>query len=190
MSTIQIINRETISHNKYTLQAIKFQQPDKEGQLQDKENEVYIRPDAATVLLVDKKSEIFLLTRQFRLPTFLNGNDTGYLTETCAGLIADNETPETTIHREVEEETGYKLKNLEKVAAVYSAPGGLTEYVHLFIGEIDLQADHTDGGGLPEEGENIGLIRLTFNQARDELKRSVIKDAKTLILLQHFFLKL
>ena len=188
MATVQIIDRDTLSEKKYPLQFIRFQKPDREGTLHEQENEVYFRPDAATVLLVDEKAKTFLLTRQFRLPTFLNGSDNGYLTESCAGLIDEGETPEAAIRREVSEETGYSVTDLQKVAAVYTSAGGITEYIHLFTGSIDLAGSHETGGGLPEEGEDIELVYLSFDEARQQLSNGAIRDAKTLILLQHYFL--
>lgn len=188
MATIQIVERKTLSDNKYPLQAIRYQQPDSEGKMQEQEKEVYFRPDAATVLLIDEKAKAFLLTRQFRLPVFLNGGDTGYLTETCAGLIDDGETPEETIRREVLEETGYEVSNLQKVGAVYTSAGGNTEYVHLFTGQVELSGPHEDGGGLPGEGEQIELVRLSFADAKEQVHSGAVRDSKTLMLLQHFFL--
>jgi GDP-mannose pyrophosphatase NudK len=85
MSTIQILNRETLSDKKYRLQNIKFEKPDLQGKMHDQENEVYFKPDAVTVLLADEKLKTFLLTKQFRLPTFLNGSDSGYLVEPVPG---------------------------------------------------------------------------------------------------------
>lgn len=188
MSTIQILDRQTLSEKKYPLQYIKFQKPDSEGQLQDQESEVYFRPDAATVLLVDEKAKTFLLNRQFRLPAFLNGSDSGYLTETCAGLIDEGETPESTVRREALEETGYEIHDLQKAGAVYSSSGGMTEYVHLFLAIIDLNSKQQPGGGLAKEHEAIKPVRLSFDEARQQLANGAIRDAKTLMLLQHYFL--
>lgn len=188
MSTIQILRRETLSKKKYPLQYIRFQKPDSEGQLKDIENEVYFRPDAAAVLLVDEKAKSFLLNRQFRLPAFLNGSDSGYLTETCAGLIDEGETPESTVRREALEETGYEVGVLQKVGAVYSSSGGMTEYVHLFIAAVDLNVRKGTGGGLAEEHEAIEPVPLSFDEARRQLGNGEIRDAKTLMLLQHYFL--
>ena len=189
MSTIQIIDKETISNKEYPLKFITFQKPDLDGNLHKQENEIYFRPDAVSVLLVDEKRKKFLLTRQFRLPTFLNGNDTGYLVETCAGLIDEDEMPEQGARREVEEETGYQVDDLTKIGGVYSSAGGLTEYLHLFIARLDLAGRHSEGGGLKEEGEDIQLIEMPIDEAREKLKLGEFRDAKTIILLQHYFLQ-
>lgn len=188
MATINILERKTIAGTEYPLQQIKFQKPDQNGEMHDQTNEVYFRPDAVTVLLADPKAKTFLLTRQFRLPTFLNGSEKVYLLETCAGLIDEGETPEQAAAREVAEETGYPLANLTKIGAVYTSAGGITEYVHLFTAKYDKSGPHEKGGGKAGEGEDIELIHLTFTEAKDKVRSGAVIDAKTLLLLQHYFL--
>ena len=153
-------------------------------------NEVYFRPDAVAVLLVDPAAKQFLLARQFRLPTFLNGSEKGYLVETCAGLIDEGETPEQAARREVEEETGYPINEFEKIGGVYTSAGGITEFVHLFVASYNSDGPHGKGGGKPGEGEDIELLEISFRDARQQLKQGAVRDAKTLLLLQHYFLNL
>lgn len=188
MASIQILNRTTISDKKYRLENILFEKPNLQGEMHHQENEVYFRPDAVAVLLVDEKKEMFLLARQFRLPTFLNGNDNGYLIETCAGLIDDGESPEQAAHREGKEETGYDIANLTKYGAVYSSAGGITEYVHLFSANYDSKGEHEEGGGAEGEGEDIELLEWTFDEAREKVMSGAIRDAKTVMLLQYYFM--
>lgn len=156
--------------------------------MHEQTNEVYFRPDAVAVLLVDAKAQTFLLARQFRLPAFLNGSEKGYLVETCAGLIDEAETPEQAARREVEEELGYPISGLEKIGGIYTSAGGITEFVHLFIADYHAKSDHTQGGGKASEGEDIELVTLSFSDARGQVKSGAIRDAKTLLLLQHYFL--
>ena len=189
MASIQILNKETLSDKQYLLQYISYEKPGADGVFHNQEREVYFRPDAVSVLLVDEIQKKILLTRQFRLPAFLNGSDSGSLVEACAGLIDENESPEQTARREVEEETGYKLKALEKIGGAYTSAGGITEFVHFFVGNYDTQAGHAKFGGLKEEGEDIELVEMRFDEALEKLKRGEFRDAKTIILLQHFFLK-
>ena len=146
------------------------------------------RPDAVGVLLVDERKEKILLTRQFRMPAFLNGSESGYLIETCAGLINETESPEQAMRREVMEETGREILTYEKIAGVYSSAGGITEFLHLYIAKFDSNIAHEKGGGLAAENEAVEILELGFNEAKEQLKRGEIKDAKTLILLQYYFL--
>jgi GDP-mannose pyrophosphatase NudK len=188
MATIQILEKQTIGGTKYPLKKIKFEKPDLEGKMHDAENEVYFRPDAVGVLLVDENKELVLLTRQFRLPAFLNGSENGYLVEACAGLIDEAETPEQAARREAMEETGYTIDALEKIAGVYPSAGGITEFLHLYVGNFDSSAAHEKGGGLAAENEAVEMLLISFSEAKEKLRRGEINDAKTLILLHHYFL--
>jgi len=188
MSTIQILKKETLSEVKYPLQYITFEKPDEFGDFHNLAKEVYFRPDAIAVLLVDEDQQKILLTKQFRLATFLNGNDSGYLVEACAGLIDEDETPEQTARREAAEETGYEIGDLEKIGGAFSSPGGTTEFMHLFIGAYQSKTDHQKFGGLKGEGESIELIELGFDEARQQMMAGAFRDLKTILLLQQFFL--
>lgn len=188
MAEIKIIREETLSDKKYPLKYYTFQRTNSKGELLEKKNEIYFRPDAVTVLLVDKVNRKFLLTRQFRMATYLNANPSGKLVEACAGIIDEGESPEQTAHREVEEETGYQIQNLSKVASVYTSAGGITEFQHLYTAEYDSKGQHAEGGGLEEEGEDIELVELDFDDAREQLRKAEFIDAKTIMLLQHYFL--
>jgi GDP-mannose pyrophosphatase NudK len=190
MSTIQILNKETLSDKKYPLKYITYEKPDEDGVFHNQANEVYFRPDAVTVLLVDDGRKKIMLTRQFRLPAFLNGSDSGYMVEACAGVIDEDEEPEQTAHREVEEELGYKIQALERIASAYSSVGGLTELVYYFTARYDENSKTGKGGGLKEEGESVEPVEMSFEKAREKLRQGEFRDAKTIILLQHFFLNL
>jgi len=189
MATIQILNKETLSNKKHLLEYITFEKPDSAGKFQNLEKEVYFRPDVVVVLLVDDSRKKIMLVKQFRLPTFLNGNDTGYLVEACAGIIDGDESPEQTVYREVEEETGYQIHNLEKIAGAYSSPNATTEYMHLFIAKYNENCKISKGGGLANEGESIEVIELDFEEAREKLMEGAFRDIKTILLLQHFFMR-
>ncbi|QJD95560.1 NUDIX domain-containing protein [Mucilaginibacter robiniae] len=188
MAEIQITNCETLSDRKFPLKYYTFQKPDTKGAMHPQENEVYFRPDAVAVLLYNAELKTFLFTRQFRLPTYLNGNDEGYLVETCAGLIDEGETPDQAAIREVNEELGYKIADLNKVGAVYTSGGGITEYIHLFIAPYNDTMKQGEGGGAKGEGEDITILEIGFDEAYEKLKQGAVNDAKTVIVLQHYFL--
>lgn len=162
MAEIQILSKEILSDRTYKLENNQFQKPDADGKLRDDENEVYCRPDAVAVLLVDWQECKALLTKQFRLPAFLNGNETGYLVEACAGLIDETESAEETARREVLEETGYQIGELIRVGGAYSSAGGITEYLYLFMADYRSGEQSREGGGLENEHENIRLVELSF----------------------------
>jgi len=190
MSNIQILNKETLSDKKYPLKYVTFEKPDADGVFHTIEKEVYFRPDAVAVLLVDDERKKLLFGKQFRLPAFLNGSDSGYLVEVCAGLIDDGENPEDTAHREVGEEMGYAITDLERVATAYSSPGGITEMIYYFTAQYSLESKTGEGGGLKEEGEHIELLEMSFDEAREKLLQGWFREAKTIMLLQYFFMNL
>lgn len=134
--------------------------------------------------MYNKEQHTVVLTRQFRLPTFLNGNPTGLLIEACAGML-DKDKPEEAIIRETEEETGYKVTDVHKVLEAYMSPGAVTELLYLYVGQYSKEMKVSEGGGLEEEHEDIEVLELDFEQAIQMIKRGEIKDAKTLLLLQY-----
>src|SRR6187455_783951 len=107
---VQLLNTEILSDNWYTLKKITFNYLKKTGSWSEQSREAYDRGNGATILLYNRNSKSVILTRQFRLPTFINGNEDGMLIETCAGLL-DRDNPEECIRRETEEETGFTLRD-------------------------------------------------------------------------------
>src|SRR5690606_35790545 len=160
----------------------------KDGTTETQSREAYDRGNGAVILLYNKVSNTVILTRQFRLPTYINGNATGMLIEACAGLL-DNDNPEDCIKRETEEETGYKISRVEKVFEAYMSPGSVTEIIYFFIAEYSHEMKINDGGGLEEEGENIEVLELSFEESLKMIETGEIKDAKTIMLLQHLRIK-
>lgn len=185
---ITILKTDILSDNWYTLNKVTFTIRKKDGTTETQSREAYDRGNGAVILLYNKTSNTVILTRQFRLPTYINGNTSGMLIEACAGLL-DNDNPEDCIKRETEEETGYKISKVEKVFEAYMSPGSVTEILHFFIAEYSNDMKINDGGGLEEEGENIEVLEVDFNKALNMIDSGEIKDAKTIMLLQHLRIK-
>lgn len=185
---INILSTEILSDNWYTLNKVTYSVLKKDGSKEIQSREAYDRGNGAVILLYNKVSNTVILTRQFRLPTYINGNSTGMLIEACAGLL-DNDNPEDCIKRETEEETGYKVSRIEKVFEAYTSPGSVTEILYFFIAEYSSEMKINDGGGLEEEGENIEVLELSFEDSLKMIDTGDIKDAKTIMLLQHLRIK-
>lgn len=185
---IHIEKTEILSDNWYTLKKVTFNIQKKDGSTETQSREAYDRGNGAVILLYNKISNTVILTRQFRLPTYINGNSTGMLIEACAGLL-DNDNPEECIKRETEEETGYKISKVEKIFEAYMSPGSVTEILHFFVAEYSKEMKITNGGGLEDEGEDIEVLELAFNEALSMIDSGEIKDAKTIMLLQYIRLK-
>lgn len=185
---IALLNTEILSDNWYTLNKVTYSVLKKNGTTEIQSREAYDRGNGAVILLYNTTSNTVILTRQFRLPTYINGNPTGMLIEACAGLL-DNDNPEDCIKRETEEETGYKISKVEKVFEAYMSPGSVTEILYFFIAEYSHEMKVNDGGGLEEEGENIEVLELPFEESLKMIDTGEIKDAKTIMLLQRLRIK-
>lgn len=187
-SNVKILKTEILSDNWYILKKITYEYLKGDGKKQVQTREAYDRGNGATILLYNKEQKTIILTRQFRLPTFINGNETGMLIEACAGLL-DKDNAIDCIRRETEEETGYKVTNITKVLEAYMSPGSVTEMLSFFIAEYTNEMKITAGGGLEHEGENIEVLELFFDDALHMMETGDIKDGKTIILLQYLRLK-
>lgn len=184
MKHINITNTEVLSDNWYTLKKISYEITLKDGKKSIQEREAYDRGNGATILLYNKPDQTVVLTRQFRLPTFINGNETGYLIECCAGLL-DKDNPEDCIKKETEEETGFRINTVQKIFEAYMSPGSVTELLHFFVAEYSNEMKVHEGGGLMEEQEHIEVLELPFQKALDMIHTGEIKDGKTIMLLQY-----
>jgi GDP-mannose pyrophosphatase NudK len=182
--SITIQKTELLSNNWYVLNKVTFDYKMEDHDSETQVREVYDRGNGAVILLYNLTKKTVVLTRQFRLPTYLNGNTSGMVIEACAGLL-DAENPEECIIRETEEETGYRLSSVKKVFQSYMSPGSVTEILHFFIGEYQPNMKVSDGGGLAEEHENIEVLEYSFDQAYQMIATGEIVDAKTIMLLQY-----
>lgn len=181
---IKILKNEILSDNWYTLKKITFSHQLRNGSWQQQTREAYDRGNGATILLYNKIQRSVILTRQFRLPTFINGNPTGMLIEACAGLL-DKENAQDCIRRETEEETGYKINDVQKIFELYMSPGSVTEILYFFIAEYSNDMKIHDGGGAMHEQENIEVLEVPFEKALKMMYSGEIRDAKTIVLLQY-----
>ena len=181
---IKNLSKELLSDNWYTLEKVNYDFQLNNGKWQNQTREAYDRGNGATILLYNRLENTVILTRQFRLPTFLNGNESGFLIEACAGLL-DADNPEDCIKKESEEETGYRLDKVEKVFESYMSPGSVTELLYFFIAEYTPNMKVSKGGGVETEQENIEVIELPFTEAYAMITSGEIKDGKTIMLLQY-----
>ncbi|PJJ09058.1 nudix-type nucleoside diphosphatase (YffH/AdpP family) [Flavobacterium sp. 1] len=180
----KIQKTELLSDNWYILNKVTVDYQKKDNTWDTQEREVYDRGNGAAILLYNSTKGTVILTQQFRLPTYLNGNKSGLMIEVCAGLL-DKDDPEACIIRETEEETGYRLPAVKKVFETYMSPGAVTEILYCFIGEYDNSMKVSAGGGLEHEHEEIDVIEIPFDQAYLMIESGEIKDAKTVMLLQY-----
>ena len=173
-----------LSDNWYTLNKVDFEYLNNQNTWEHQSREAYDRGNGAVVLLYNPDQKTVILTRQFRMPTYLNKNSDGMMIEACAGLLDEND-PKTAIIKEIEEETGYRIKTVEKVFESYMSPGSVTEILHFFIATYSESQKVSEGGGAADETENIEVLEYSFQEALALIKTGEIKDGKTIMLLQY-----
>lgn len=184
--TIDIVEETTLSDSWSVLKRYRFRDSaaQQDGDLHTRE--VYDRGNGAGILLYDPERCEIVLTRQFRLPCYLNGHD-GMMIETAAGIL-DEDDPEGCAARECEEETGYRPERLEKVCDIFMSPGSVTERLHLFYAEVNSAQRVSVGGGVEGEGEDIEVLHLHPDTALELVRTGGIRDAKTVVLIQWFMM--
>ncbi len=181
---VRNITKELLSNNWYTLNKVTFEYQREDGEWETQIREAYDRGNGAAILLYNAQKGTVVLTQQFRMPTYLNGNEDGMMVEACAGLLEKGNAEET-IKMEVEEETGYKIDRVKKVFEAYMSPGSVTEILYFFIGQYEDAMKVSEGGGAEDETENIEVLEMDFNEALRMMDAGEIKDAKTIMLLQY-----
>jgi len=179
---IENVKKALLSDNWYVLHKYTFDLKRKDGGSVQQMREVYDRGNGATILLYNRAKGTVVLTNQFRMPTYVNGNESGMLLEACAGLL-DADSPEQCARREAVEETGFQVGDVQKIFEAYMSPGGVTEIVHFFIAEYHDDERNAAGGGI--EDEDIEVVELPFTEAVAMIADGRIKDGKTIMLLQY-----
>lgn len=180
---IKNIKKQLLSNNWYTLHKFSFEYQKEDGTWEVQEREAYDRGNGAVILLYNKSKKTVVLTRQFRMPTYVNGNEDGLMIEACAGILEKGNAEET-IKMEVEEETGYKIEKVKKIFESYMSPGSVTEILYFFIGEYEAKMKVSEGGGAADETENIEVLEMSFQKAVQMIESGEIKDSKTIMLIQ------
>ncbi len=180
---VNILEKKILSENWYKLYKYTFETVDKKGNKKIEQREAYDRGNGATILLFNRDKGTVILTKQFRLPTFINGNTDGFMIEACAGLL-DKDNPEDCIRKETEEETGYRITEVKKIYEAYMSPGSVTEILYFFVAEYFKDQKMNEGGGVEGE-ENIEVLELPFSKAWQMMEAGEIRDAKTIMLLQY-----
>ena len=179
------IKHNVLSSDWATLTRVDYDYKFENGNWKRLSRESYDRGNGTSILLFNKEKQTVILTKQFRMPAYANNKMDGMSIEVCAGAIDKNEAPEVCIIREVEEEVGYKIKSAKKVMECYMSPGAVTEKMFLFVAEYADTMKINEGGGLDVEDEEIEVLEIPFPQTFKMIDDFIIKDAKTIMLLQY-----
>jgi nudix-type nucleoside diphosphatase (YffH/AdpP family) len=181
---IAIKDVQVVSDGWGVLRLTTFDQHRRDGRWQTRTRETYDRGDGAVILPFDVARRTVLLTRQFRYPAYANGHPDGMLIEAAAGQIDPGEDAAATIRRETEEELGVELGELQHLFHAFASPGAVTERQDFFAAPYTPASRTGKGGGLPEEGEDIEVLELAFDDALEMTLNGGIVDTKTIALLQ------
>ena len=151
----------------------------------DERRLIFERGDSVAVLLYNPDTQEVVTVDQFKVPSLIArrrddpATTDGWITETIAGTIAGNDTPEEAISRETLEETGYRIKNPELIAKFFSSPGGTSERVFLYLAEV-VDADRVGkGGGV--DGEDVRVVHRSARELFQQLESKQIEDHKLAI---------
>src|SRR3979411_2882061 len=181
-STVHIRDIQTLAHDKGKLMSVTFEQLRRDGRWQQRKREIYDHGNSAVVLPYDPIRDPVLLTRQFRLPIYLqDGVDRSI--EACAGKL-EGEKAETRIIKEIKEELGYRIEKGDRLFELYVSPAAIMEKIIFFTCAYSPADKVSEGGGLADEGEDIEVIETTLEQAAAMIAGGEITDAKTVILVQ------
>ena len=185
---VRDLQLEVLSDHWYVLRRASFEYLHRDGTWTHEVREAYDRGNGVAILLYDPAAQTVLLTRQFRLPVFLNGHPDGMLVEAVAGLL-DGDDAETAIRREAEEEGGVRVGQIERLFELFMSPGSVTERVAFFAATYSHGQRVSAGGGLMHEGEDIEVLELTLDNALAMVDSGEIADGKTVLLLQWLALR-
>lgn len=180
---IRVKDVRVLSDDHYTLRATTYDWRRSSGEWQTQRRQTFDRGNGVALLPYNRTHGTVILIRQFRYPTYVNGND-GLLVEVPAGTLGDIE-PEVRMRMEAEEEIGYRLGELKKVFEAFMSPGAVTEKLYFFVAEYRADMKIGNGGGLVDEGEDIETLELPFGEAFAMIADGRIIDAKTIMLLQY-----
>lgn len=189
ISNIKITGKKILYKNKLTLSKITYEYDKPNGRHKTQVREVFDRGNAAATLLYNREKRTILFNKQFRMPSYINGNASGCLVECCAGKLDEDESPVDCARREVLEETGYKINDVQQVMQAYMSPGSITELIYFFTAPYNASMKMSEGGGAAGEEENIDVLEINIDDAIQMIDKGEIQDAKTIMLLQYAVLK-
>jgi ADP-ribose pyrophosphatase len=132
--------------------------------------DVIEHPGGVTIVPVDAGG-LLLMVRQYRHPC------ARALLELPAGTLEPPEAPEACAERELQEETGYRPRRLERLGGFFTAPGYCNEYLHVFL------ATELEESTLEGDEEAIAVERVSLDEALRLAATGGIEDAKTVAAL-------
>lgn len=182
-SDVKILQQQVVYQGHFQIKQLKVQFRLYNGEWsQPRLREVFERGEAVGILLFDAHNDQLVLIEQFRVG-IANKAKSPWLIEIVAGVIDTDESVEQAARRETQEESGLEITNLFPIYQYWVSPGGSSERIYLFCGQVNAklaQGIH----GVPEEGEDIRLHVLNVKTAYSLLNQGKINNGSTIIALQ------
>ncbi len=185
-SRVVVHSTETISDEHFLFERIQLQNETFAGGMsRTLTREVLRSGKVVVILLYDPFADRILLTQQFRIGACLNGIANPWLLECVAGMVDQDEASEAAARREVKEETGCEVRDLQLIGEYLTSPGITDELSALYVARFDVA---TAGGvhGLAAEAEDIRTQLLSREQASAAAANGSVRNVMTQIALLWF----
>lgn len=131
-----------------------------------------VRHSGSVAVVAVQDDDRIVLVRQYRHPV-------GEMVwELPAGRLDEGESPEEAAQRELQEEIGYRARDLQKIAFFYTTPGFCDEAMHVFRG-TGLEPAKKPG----DEDERIEVQAFAWPDLEAMIERGEIREGKTLVAL-------
>ncbi len=186
---VAIRSRELLSNFWTRLERVVLDYRRRDGEIDEQVREIYHRGNGAALLLFDTSRRCVVLVRQFRMAAWEAEREhraaPGFLLEVPAGLVEDEDDPAVTVCKEAWEETGIRVKEPRFLYSGFATPGAVTEQVFYYEASYTAADREGSGGGLESEGEDIEVLEMPIDEAWARVESGEIRDAKTILLLQH-----
>jgi ADP-ribose pyrophosphatase len=182
-SDVKILQQQIVYQGHFQLEQLKVQfRLFNGGWSSPRLREIFERGEAVGVLLFDPNRDQLVLVEQFRVG-IANKAKNPWLIEIVAGVINKDESLEQVARRETQEETGLEITNLFPICQYWVSPGGSSERIYLFCGQVDAQLAQGIHGVF-EEGEDIRLHVVDLKIAYNLLNQGEFNNGSTIIALQ------
>lgn len=180
MKKVEIVKQAVIFDDVFRIEEalLRFQRFD--GTMSDSVRRLnFEREDSVAAIIFNEDTNKVLLVNQFKYPTY--GKGPGWITEIVAGILDNDEDPESAIKREILEETGFRTSRLTPISTFYVSPGGSSERIFLYYATVSNADKIARGGGLSSEDEDILTLEMTLPELWKSIDSGDIVDAKTII---------
>lgn len=180
---VELISKKTLYKGFFRMNEYRFKHRlFKGGWSAEVKREVFERGHAGVLLAYDPKRDEVVLIEQIRIPAY-ETSQTPWLLEVIAGMVEEGESPEEVVRREATEEAGITIGRCKPIVSYLSSPGGTSERMYVYVGEVDATTA-TGIHGLACENEDIRVHVVSREQAYQWVEEGIIDNAASVIALQ------